>query len=81
MSSFLQRFAVLIAGVLQGFDRLVFRGKLCPLYAPEGMNKLLCANHVRYRDFKEYAAEVTAKVLAASLMSEARALGRFRSGA
>jgi hypothetical protein len=78
MSSFLQRFAVLIAGVLQGFDRLVFRGKLCPLYAPEGMNKLLCANHVRYRDFKEYAAEVTAKVLAASLMSEARALGRFR---
>jgi hypothetical protein len=78
MSSFLQRFALLIAGVLQGFDRLVFKGKLCPLYAPEGMNFLLCANHIRYRDFKKYAAEVTAKVLAASLVLEAKALGRFR---
>ncbi len=78
MSSFLQRFALLIAGVLHGFDRLVFKGKLCPLYSPEGMNFLLCANHVDYRDFKEYAAEVTAKVMAASLVSEAKALGRFR---
>jgi hypothetical protein len=78
MSSFLQRFALLIAGVLQGYDRLVFKGKLCPLYSPEGMNFLLCANHVRYRDFKNYAAEVTAKVLAASQVAEARALGRFR---
>lgn len=78
MSSFLQRFALLVAGVLHGFDRLVFKGKLCPLYGPEGMNFLLCFNHVRYRDFKAYAAEVTAKVLAASLVSEAKALGRFR---
>src|SRR5438132_2950327 len=45
---------------------------------PEGMNFLLCANHVRYLDFKEYAAEVTAKVMAASLVAEAKALGRFR---
>jgi hypothetical protein len=78
MSSFLRRFALLIAGVLQGFDRLVFKGKLCPLYAPEGMSYLLCANHIRYPDFKEYAAKVTTKVLAASLVSQAQAQGRYR---
>jgi hypothetical protein len=78
MRSFLQRFALLVAGVLHGFDRLVFKGKLCALYSPEGMNCLLRANHVRYRDFKNYAAEVTTQILAASQVSEARALGRFR---
>ena len=38
MKNFLRRFAMLVAGVLHGFDRLVFKGKLCPLYSPEGMN-------------------------------------------
>src|SRR5476651_694868 len=78
MGNFLQRFALLIAGVLHGFDRLVFKSKICPLYSPEGMDFLLCANHVRFAEFKKYAAEVTAKVLAASLVSEAKALGRYR---
>src|SRR5216684_7640098 len=78
MHSFLQRFALLVAGVLHGFDRLVFKGKLCPLYSPEGMNCLLRANHVLYKDFKNYAYGVTAKVIEASLASQARALGRYR---
>ena len=78
MSSFLQRFALLISGVLHGFDRLVFRGKLCQLYGPEGMNCLLSANHIRTRDFKRYAWDVTNQVVAASLVSQARELDRFR---
>jgi hypothetical protein len=78
MNRFLQRFALLVAGVLQGFDRLVFKGKLCPLYSPEGMNCLLCANQVPYKDFKQYAASVTAQVLQASLVAEAKALGRYQ---
>jgi hypothetical protein len=78
MKTFLQRFALLVAGVLQGFDRLVFKGKLCQLYSPEGINCLLCANRVLYKDFKSYAAQVTAEVLKASLISEARAQQRFR---
>ncbi len=76
MKTFLQRFAVLVAGVLQGFDRLVFKGKLCQLYSPDGMHFLLSANHVLRNDFKSYAAQVTANVLRASLV--AKALGRFR---
>jgi hypothetical protein len=78
MNLFLQRFALLVAGVLQGFDRLVFKGKLCPLYSPEGMNCLLCANRVLYKDFKSYAAEVTGQVIAASGVAEAKAAGRYR---
>ena len=52
MQRFLQRFALLVAGTLSGFDRLVFKGKLCPLYGPEGMNCLLRANHVAHKEFK-----------------------------
>src|SRR6202023_3068994 len=78
MEHFLQRFALLVAGVLSGFDRLVFKGKLCPLYSPDGMNCLLCANRVLYKDFKSYAAQVTAEVLQASLVAEAKATQRYR---
>src|SRR5438045_235088 len=78
MDRFLQRFALLVAGVLQGYDRLVFKGKLCQLYSPEGMNCLLSANHVLYKDFKNYASSVTGKVLEASWVSQAKASGRYR---
>jgi hypothetical protein len=59
MTSFLQRFAVLVAGVLQGFDRLVFKGKLRQLYGPNGMHCLLGVNQVPRVHFKPYANEVT----------------------
>ena len=78
MQRFLQRFALLVAGTLSGFDRLVLRGKLCPLYAPQGMNNLLRANHVLHKEFKRYAAEVTARVLKASGVARAKAQGRYR---
>jgi hypothetical protein len=78
MQRFLQRFALLVAGTLSGFDRLVFKGKLCPLYTPEGMNILLRANHVAHKEFKQYAKEVTARVVAASGVTQAKAQGRYR---
>ena len=78
MHGFLQRFALLVAGVLSGFDRLVFKGKLCALYSPEGMNCLLRANHVAHQEFKQYAKEVTARVLEASGVPQAKARGCYR---
>ena len=77
MKSFLQRFAGLVLGVLSGLDRLVFRGKLCPLYAPEGMNIYLSANHVLRKDFEEHTAGVTKKVLQASRIEDAKKLDRY----
>jgi hypothetical protein len=77
MKSFLQRFGSLVLGVLSGFDRLVFRGKLCALYSPEGMNIYLDANKVLRKDFQMHVNEVTKKVLEASLIGQAKATDRF----
>jgi hypothetical protein len=78
MKAFLQRFGSLVSGVLQGFDRLVFRGKLGQLYWPDGMNKLLAFNRVPGHTFKQYAASVTTEVLEASLVKQAVEQQRFR---
>jgi hypothetical protein len=75
MKSFLHAFALSVAGVLQGFDRLVFRGRLPILYAPNGMDFYLAANHVLRKEFKRHAFEVTGKVLGASLVARAKELG------
>ena len=38
MKTFLQRFHPVVCGVLSGFDRVVFKGRLPQLYSPDGMN-------------------------------------------
>src|SRR4029077_1067374 len=78
MQSFLQRFAGTVLGILSGFDRLVFRGRLRRLYAPEGMNHYCNANYVLRKEFKEHAKSVTAQVLQASLIEEAKRRGCYR---
>jgi hypothetical protein len=77
MKAFLQRFGGLVLGILSGFDRLVFKGKLRQLYAPEGMNCYLSANHVLYVDFRQHVESVTQRVLEASLIAPAKQLRRF----
>ena len=77
MKNFLQRFGGIVLGVLTGFDRLVFRGKLCSLYSPEGMNSYLDGNKVLRKDFDQHVKEVTQRVLQASLIEQAKALNRF----
>lgn len=77
MKTFLQRFAGLVLGVLSGFDRLVFKGKLRQLYAPEGMNCYLSANHVLYKEFRQHVEGVTQQILQASLVGQAKKLERF----
>jgi hypothetical protein len=75
MKTFLQRFAGLVAGVLSGFDRLVFRGKLRQLYAPDGMDRYLAGNHILFKNYKEHAESVTRQVIESSVAQAAR-LGR-----
>ena len=78
MQTFLQRFGGIVLGVLSGFDRLVFKGKLRQLYSPNGMNCYLAANHVLRKDFKAHARTVTDRVVQASLVAQAKELGRYR---
>jgi hypothetical protein len=78
MKSFLQRFGGVVLGILSGFDRLIFKGKLRQLYFPEGMNIYCAANSVLRKEFKEHAKSVTAQVMQASLMEQAKKQDRFR---
>lgn len=78
MERFLQKFAGIVLGVLCGFDRLVFKGKLRQLYSPNGMNCYCSANHVLRKNFKAHAKEVTTQVLESSLVAKAKELGRYR---
>jgi hypothetical protein len=78
VKTFLQRYAGIVLGVLCGFDRLVFKGKLRQLYSPNGMNCYLAANRVLRKDFKAHAKAVTEQVLHSSLLAQAKELGRFR---
>lgn len=78
MNTFLRRFAFVVSGILSGFDRIVFKGRLPQLYSPEGMNCYASANHVRYLDFKAHAKAVTRQVMAASLVDSAKKADRFQ---
>jgi hypothetical protein len=78
MKTFLQRFGGIVLGVLSGFDRLVFKGKLPQLYSPNGMNCYCSANGVLRKQFKAHAQGVTEQVMQSSLVEYAKSLGRFR---
>jgi hypothetical protein len=75
MKSLLQRLAGLALGVLNGFDRLVFRGHLTRLAYPGGMEWYLNTNHVPFKDFKEHGRAQTQRLLQASF-AEAKRLER-----
>src|SRR5437868_8435729 len=75
MKSFLNIFSGLVFGILNGFDRIVFRGNLKQLCYREGMEISLCANHVLYKDFKKHSTAQTERLLQASF-EEAKRLER-----
>jgi hypothetical protein len=62
MKSFLQRFGPNILGVLHGFDRLRFRGTRRFLATVAGMMAYLWQRQVLLKDFKAFAAQLTAQV-------------------
>jgi hypothetical protein len=71
MNSFLAFCGGLVLGVLQGYDRLVFRGHLRQLSYPHGMECYLSANRVLLKDFEAHAKQKTQELLDTSL-AEAR---------
>src|SRR5438270_9835938 len=75
LHSFLTRFAVLVRGVLSGFDRLFFCGTLRNLAHCRGLQNYLWAQRIPYKDFAAHSLEVTDRLEAASLR-QARQQGR-----
>jgi hypothetical protein len=78
MKSFLQRFGLLVAGVLCGFDRMRFRGSKRMLCYPGGVMKFLSHRSVLLKEFnKPFAMDLTA-TLCSSIEEPAEALGIYR---
>lgn len=59
MNEFIATYADQIAGVLSGFDRLVFRGTLRNIAYPFGLQGYLWANQVLLKDFGAHAEKVS----------------------
>ena len=62
MERFIQRFGEKIIGVLNGFDRLVFRGTLRSIAYPRGLGGFLWHKQVKLKDFGKYVYQVCEKV-------------------
>src|SRR5438132_14251301 len=62
MNHFIQRHAVSVSGVLNGFDRLRLRGTKRLLAHVGGMFNFLWQQNVLLKDFKAYVLEVTERI-------------------
>ena len=67
MNRFTAKYADCLAGVLSGFDRLVFRGTLRRLSYVEGLRDYLRQHHVLLKDFGAHAQAITGRVKEACL--------------
>jgi hypothetical protein len=75
MKEFIAKHKEEIAGVLSGFDRLVFRGTLRSISYPEGMMGYLWANQVRLTELGRHVQQVSEQVKQAC-KARAEVLGR-----
>ena len=75
MHEFIAKHQDKIAGILSGFDRLVFRGHLRSISHPQGMMSYLWANQVLLKNFGDHVEKVTERLKEASL-AHAKACGR-----
>jgi hypothetical protein len=67
MVKIVQKFRKEIAGVLSGFDRLVFRGSLRGMSYVEGMKRYLSRAAVPRREFGKYVNQMSQSLKDASL--------------
>jgi hypothetical protein len=67
MKAFLGKFGDVVRGVLNGFDRLFFRGTLRNLSYPMGLQNYLWANGVQFKNFDQHSKTVTSRLEEASL--------------
>lgn len=82
MKQFIQRFSDKITGVLNGFDRLVFRGALRRITYAKGMRGFLWHKQVLLKDFGPYVDSVTKQLKEASCqaaLSQKRPIVYLRS--
>jgi hypothetical protein len=75
MKRFIHRFSNQVTGILNGFDRLVFRGRLRLLTGVRGMAHFLSLQGIRLTDFREYVLDLSEQLKCSSI-KEAEKIGR-----
>jgi hypothetical protein len=75
LEKFIARYRSLVTGVLSGFDRLVFRGSLLPVFRDGGMFFFPERAGVRLLDFEDFVTRTSDRVKEAAY-AEAAKLGR-----
>jgi hypothetical protein len=75
MRRFIQRFSDQVTGILSGFDRLVFRGRLRLLTGVRGMAHFLSLQGIRLTEFREYVLDISDQLKSSSIR-EAEKIGR-----
>jgi len=63
MDTLLHRFNDKIKGVIEGFDRIVFKGMIRPIMHPAGMASFLMSRGVLNKDFKGYVIEKSQAIM------------------
>ena len=66
-SPFLTQHEADVIGILSGWDRLRFKGTLPQLYCPRTMDAYLQVKGILYKDFKQFATELTQRIKNAAL--------------
>src|SRR2546423_811475 len=67
MSSFLQQHGKLVSGMINGWDRLRFRGTLQRLCHAEGLNSFIAVSGRLFKEFKEFALWSSTRLKEAAL--------------
>jgi hypothetical protein len=63
MDTLLSRFTGLVNGVINGFDRIVFKGMIRPIMHAAGMESFLKSRKILNKDFKTYAMSQSRAVI------------------
>ena len=66
-NAFLAQHQADVIGVVSGLDRLRFKGSLPQLYQPRTMDAYLQVKKILFKDFKEFAVDLTQRIKAAAL--------------
>jgi hypothetical protein len=76
MRRFLSRFLDKVIGVIDGFDRIVFRGWLGQFCYPEGMERFLASQNVLLKELEPFAKTLTDMLRADAEASAAKLHGK-----
>jgi hypothetical protein len=67
LKEFLQKYKAVVIGILSGFDRIVFHGKLRNMAFTDGLMLYLSVNKIMFKDAKTHFLDVSQRIKAASL--------------